>query len=228
MSTISKVGFDNPSDLSSESICTDLYLPLYSFVRSLVYSFHVPCWKGQEEDIVEDIIQETFRRVIERNQKAGRGEADPIFSLKHMMMIIASNYTRDLRRHDSRLLRIEPQGTILPGREGKAEQHSLLDFICESIDQELLLIQVAHEIAHFPEKQRTALLIDLANRMCFDTYPTPLQKAFLQAGVELQQYRQPLPANARERGQHLSLLYHAYKRVANLPCVQNYKMETDM
>jgi DNA-directed RNA polymerase specialized sigma24 family protein len=228
MSTISKVGFDNPADLNSESICTDLYLSLYSFVRSLVYSFHVPCWKGQEEDIVEDIVQETFRRVLERNRKSGRGEADPIFSLKHMMMVVASNYTKDLRRHDSRLLRIESQEAILPGQEGKSEQQRPLDLICESIDQELLLIQVAHEIARFPEKQRTALLIDLANRMCFDTYPTPLQKAFLQAGIELEQYRQPLPANARERNQHISLLYHAYKRVANLPCVQHYKMETDM
>jgi DNA-directed RNA polymerase specialized sigma24 family protein len=228
MSTISKGGFDNPPDLCSESICTNLYLPLYSFVRSLVYSFHVPCWKGQEEDIVEDIVQETFRRAIERNQKAGRGEADPIFSLKHMVMIIARNYTKDLRRHDSRLLRIEPREATLLGWEGKAEQHGLLDFICESIDQELLFIQIAHEIAHFPEKQRTVLLIDLANRMCFDTYPTPLQKAFLQAGVELEQYRQPLPANARERSQYLSLLYYAYKRVANLPCIQNYKIESDM
>jgi DNA-directed RNA polymerase specialized sigma24 family protein len=228
MSTISKVGFDNPADLSNESMCRDLYLSLYSFVRSLVYSFHVPSWKGQEEDIVEDIVQETFRRVIERHWKAGRGEADPIFSLKHMMLIIASNYTKDLRRHDGRLSRMEPDRAMLPGWEGKAEQHSLLDFICENIDQELLLMRVAHEIAHFPEKQCKALLIDLANRMCFDAYPTPLQKAFLQAGIELEQYRQPLPANARERSQYLSLLYVAYKRVANLPCIQNYKHEADM
>ncbi|HEX6483389.1 MAG TPA: hypothetical protein VF043_31470 [Ktedonobacteraceae bacterium] len=228
MSTISKGGIGNPPDVSNEGIWRDLYLPLYSFVRSLVYSFHVPSWKGQEEDMVEDIIQETFRRVIERNQKAGRGEADPIFSLKHMVMIIASNYTRDLRRHDSRLSRIGPEEATWHIHAGRDEQSSLFDIICENIDQELLLIQVAHEIAHFPEKQRTVLLIDLANRMCFDTYPTPLQKAFLQAGVELEQYRQPLPANARERSQYLSLLYHAYKRVANLPCIQNYRRESGM
>ncbi len=171
-------------DLSSEITWRNLTLSLGSFARSLVYSFHVPSWRGQEEDIIEDIVQETARRIIERIQKAERGEADPVQSLPKMITIIAQNY------------------------------------------QEQLLTQVAREIANFPKKQRKALLIDLANRMYFDKQPTPLQKAFLEAGIQLEQYRQPLPKDIQERNQHASLLNHANKRIAQLPCVQEYKAET--
>jgi len=220
--------FTEPSDLidlTSETIWRNLILSLGPFARSLVYSFRVPSWRGQEEDIIEDVVQETARRIIERAQKAERGEVEPIRSLSHMMTIIAQNYCKDLRRHDLRLLRLQPQ-YVLDIPVCKGDQPHIFDVICESVDQELLLAQVAREIANFPEKQRKALLIDLANRMCFDTQLTPLQKAFLEAGIQLEQYRQPLPASSRERSQHVSLLNHASKRVAQLHCVQEYILGT--
>ena len=97
-----------------------------------------------------------------------------------------------------------------------------LEAVDENVYQELLFQLVAHEIARFPDKQRKALLIDLANRMCFDTPPTSLQKAFLEEGIQLQQYQQPLPADPQERGRHVSILSYAYRRVAHLSCVQEY------
>src|SRR5437870_997787 len=68
-------------DLDSEVIWGDLYSALRPLSRYLVYSFHVPSWRGQEEDVIEDIVQETLRRLIERARKAERGDADPIHSL---------------------------------------------------------------------------------------------------------------------------------------------------
>ena len=76
-------------DLNSEANWSDLYASLRALARYLVYSFNVSSWRGQEEDIMEDIVQETARRIIERVRKAERGEAGPIHSLKHMMMVIA-------------------------------------------------------------------------------------------------------------------------------------------
>ena len=213
-------------DLSSEITWRNLTLSLGSFARSLVYSFHVPSWRGQEEDIIEDIVQETARRIIERIQKAERGEADPVQSLPKMVTIIAQNYCRDLRRHDIRLVHIQPDQYVANVHIRNRDQPHILDTICESVDQEQLLTQVAREIANFPTKQRNALLIDLANRMYFDKQPTPLQQAFLEAGILLDQYRQPLPTDIRERNQHTSLLSHATKRIAQLPCVQEYIAET--
>ena len=48
-----------------------------------------------------------------------------------------------------------------------------------NIYQEGLFKLVAREVNAFPDKQRQAILIDLANCMSFDTQLTPLQKAFL-------------------------------------------------
>jgi DNA-directed RNA polymerase specialized sigma24 family protein len=210
------------NDLSNEATWGHLYPVLRSRVRYLVYSFALPSWRGQEEDIVEDIVQETARRLIERARKVERGEASPIQSVEHIMMTIAQNYCTDLRRHDRRVSRILPSDHPAEDHYDTGEQLQPFESCTEHVYQEGLFALAAHEIANFPDKQRTALLIDLANRMCFDIRLTPLQKAFLAAGIQLQQYRQPLPSSPRERTKHLSLLSYAYKRVAHLPCVQEY------
>src|SRR5438552_543640 len=115
-------------DLSSDITFRKLYPSLESLAKYFVYTLHVSSWKGQEDDIVADIVQETWRRVIERSRKADRGVAPPIRSLKSIMAVIARNYCRDLRRHDRRLLRIQrtdaPQQTQLP----MSDQQSLVDF----------------------------------------------------------------------------------------------------
>lgn len=214
--------FIEPCDLNSETAWEKLIIPLRSLARSLVYSYHVPCWYGQEEDMIEDIVQETARRIVERVRKAEQGEAESIRSPRGMITITAQNYCNDLRRRDHRLLHMGADTCILGARMYRDRQAPLFDAICESIDQEQLLTQVAQEIACFPEKQRTALLIDLANRMSFDVQPTPLQDAFLEAGIRLEQYRQPLPVDKRKRNQHISLLNYAIKRITRLPCVQEY------
>ncbi len=208
-------------DLTSETTWINLIPLLGSLARSLVYSYQVPSWQGQEEDLAEDIVQETARRMIERARKAERGEAEPVRSRK-MITMTAQNYCKDLRRRDRRLLRPQSNDYDLDMSASGNAQPQLFDAICRNIDQERLLTRVAQGIVDFPEKQRTALLIDLANRMSFDDQPTALQKAFLEAGIELEHYKRPLPDDRRERNQHMSLLNYALRRVAQLPCVQEY------
>jgi len=210
------------NDLHSEITWRALYPTLRSLARYLVHSARVPSWRGQEEDIIEDVVQETARRLLERAQKAERGEATPIQSLTQMMPVIARNYCKDLRRRDYRLSHVLPSDSSAEAYDGRDEQLHLLEMITESIQQEMLFKLVAREIASFPDKQRTALLVDLANRMYFDIQPTPLQRAFLAVGIQLQHYRQSLPADRRERDRYASLLSYAYKRVMHLPCVQEY------
>jgi len=213
-------------DLNTEVTWNDFYPALRSFARYLVRSFQVASWRGQEEDIIEDIVQETARRLIERTRKAERGEADPIRSLKNMMTVIAKNYCKDLRRSDRRLSRAHSQGNEPETAVNAGAQTHALDAVTESVYQESLFTLVAHEIANFPEKQRKALLVDLANRMCFDTKPTPLQKAFLKEGIQLRRYQQPLPADPRERSRQIAILSYAYRQISRLPCVQAYNSAT--
>src|SRR6266851_105209 len=81
---------------NGENTWKQLYSLLESLARYFVYSSHVPSWKGQGKDIIEDIAQETAWRNIERSQKVARGEAPPIQNLKSMLFAIARNYCTDL------------------------------------------------------------------------------------------------------------------------------------
>ena len=174
--------------------------------------------------MANDIVQETVRRVIERAQKAERGEAAPIQSLKQMANTVAYNYYRDLKRHDYRLSRLDTTDASTYGTHfSPADVHSneyLLDIVADKVDQDRLFDRLAGEIDHFPAKQKQAILTDLANRMYFDEVPTSLQESFLEVGIELRHYCQSLPEDQRERGRHISLCSQAYKRVAHLPRIQ--------
>jgi len=205
---------------TSDTIWRNLYPALHSLACYLVRTSPLPYWRGQEDDMADDIAQETVRRVIERAQKAERGETPPIQSLKQMANTVAYNYYRDLKRHDYRLSRLDatdanPHGTRFYPADVRSDEY-LLDLVAEKVDQDHLFDELADEIDRFPAKQKQAILIDLANRMYFDDMPTPLQQSFLAAGIELRQYRQPLPEDQRERGRHISLCSQAYKRAAQL------------
>jgi RNA polymerase sigma factor (sigma-70 family) len=209
-------------DLRSEKTWVDLINWLHSYVRYLVYSAHVPRWHGQEEDIVEDIVQETARRIIAYAQRAEHGEVLPIYSPKHMIAMIARNYCIDMQRRDRRLQH-SPSDTSTPEYFPKGDQMSLLELATEHISQEEIFARLAHEIVHFPKKQRQALLVDLANRMHFDTQLTSLQKAFLMEGIDLKAYQLPLPADSTERGRQAALASLAYKRVAK--CMHEFTLD---
>jgi len=194
----------------------ELYPKLLSLCRRFVYMYWIPCWSGQEEDIANDVAQETARRLIDRSQKAVRGEATPIGSIENMMVIIALNYVRDLRRHDRRVIRILSDDGLNEMSSDVKDLMSMSEVATENVYHERLFLLSAHEIAKFPYKQRRAILTDLANRMSFGKRPTALQIAFSIVGIDLQEYQQPLPENPIERARHTSLLYQAYKRLAQL------------
>jgi len=199
------------------------YPSLWSFVRHLVYSFRVPSWNGQEDDIAEDVLQETAHRLVERTRRTERGEASPIIMFRHMAVVIARNYCIDMRRQDKRLARNIGDDTVISyNKMGIQNDASFSEEATERVYQVALFQLVAEEIVTFPDKQRQVLLNDLANRMCFEQQPTPLQEAFLKVGIRLQDYQQPLPNDPKEHTRYTSLLYHAYKRIAQLTCVQQY------
>lgn len=209
-------------DLYAEATWQDLYAALRPLAKSIVYAFRVPDWRGQESDIAEDIVQETIRKLMERALKAERHEALPIYALRPMVRVIAYNYGKDMRRRDQRLSRI-PEG------EDAVEQPSIADDMVSTEEQatenayrEALFTELALEIANFPAKQRQALLIDLAHHMSFERQPTPLQRAFLKAGIRLQEYQHRLPVTNDERNKYTSLLAHAYKRISTLACAKEY------
>ena len=204
--------------LSDEKKWEELLRFLRSYAWRLVRAADVEIWQGQKWDLVEDIVQETVRRLIERARRADAGELPPINSLKGFTTIIARHYCIDLQRQDLRIQR-EASDTARPERDCAAEeQASPLDLAIERLSQEELFAHLAHCVACFPRKQREALLTDLANRMCFEAEPSALQKAFLREGIDLQILQRPLPDDAAERARHAALVNVAYRRVARCMC----------
>lgn len=145
-------------NLKSDSFWKEVYPLLQSFARHLVYTSHVPSWEGKEIEVIEDIVQETCRRIIERSQKVDHGEATPIQSLKNMLLAISHNYCEDLRRRDRRQLRTQRQDALFREQCDLMAPASLAEVGTENAYNEVLFRMAAREVAAFPNKQRRAIL----------------------------------------------------------------------
>jgi len=82
---------------------SSLYIVLRKQVKSWIYSSNISSWRGQEDDLVEDIVQEAITRTFEHIRQVECGEAKPVASLKAFSRTLTHNYYQDLRRHDLRL-----------------------------------------------------------------------------------------------------------------------------
>jgi DNA-directed RNA polymerase specialized sigma24 family protein len=194
-----------------------LYSLLRPLVKRWVYSSGVSSWKGQEDDVVDDIVQEAITRLFQYTQRAERGEVVPIETIEHMIKVVALNYCRDLKRRERRLLRSSADELLYGEHIDSTHAVDPAEIAIDEVFQEWLFERVSVEIIKFPEKQRNALLIDLAFRMHFAVQPTSLQRAFLRRGIRLQDFRVPAPKNPAEKNRHLSSLSTAYKRLNMIP-----------
>jgi RNA polymerase sigma factor (sigma-70 family) len=196
-------------------------------VRCMLRTYFVPYWYGQEEEMVEDIIQETIRRTLERAERVARNEVQPVRQLEPMMLTIARNYCIDLGRREYRLTHF-PTGEIanLYQLSEYRDVADLAERATEAVYQENLFSLLAQEVSKFPRKQQQVLLSDLARRMAFEEHLTPLQQAFLNVGIQMQDYLKFLPTNEGEYKRYAALLHHAYKRVAHLSILQSYLKES--
>jgi RNA polymerase sigma factor (sigma-70 family) len=160
----------------------------------------------------QDIVQETLLRLLERLRRVEQEQASAVVSLERLAYVVAFNYIRDLRRKDRRLVHAFTEDFI------EQEAYSSLEEATENVYTETLFELLAQTIMQLPQKQREAILSDLAARMSFEAVPTPLQAAFLRQEIDLEAYQQNLPSTPAERVRHTALLYHAYKHLQrNLP-----------
>lgn len=194
------------------------YPKLHQQTRRFVARMKIANWQGQEEDVAWDIVQESIRKVLEYMRRIEQDGEEPVQSLAGLLRITAQNSVLDLRRREKRLFRdtTEIARGFVDDEAGFSEQAT------ENVFHERLFRILAHEIAHFPKKQRQALLTDLAERMAFGEKPTTLQAAFQAEGIRLEEYRRPRPLSELERNRNAALLYQAYRRLRNLEEVRKY------
>ena len=209
-------------NLSSDESLSKLYHVTRPRVKRIVHWYGITSWRGQEYDIIEDHLQEAIIRTWEFSQQAARGEVPSLRSPEAMCMTISRRYSVDQMRQSRRFIRLEQNSYAPEVRIVRYHGSDPLEEVIDQVYEESLLLMLPDKIIEFPSKQRRALLIDLANRMDFDGDASPLQQAFLNVGIRLQDYQQPLPEDLVELSRHRSLVSIAYKRVANLPCVKQY------
>lgn len=198
----------------NEQLWSLLYAALGSTIRGWVYSSKVPSWRGQEQDLAEDILQETVVRIFCYAQQAEQEEVQEIRHITRFGKTIAYRHFVDLRRKALNLTCLETidgaeRGALVPpmASDDPAEE------VIECLWLASLFMAVGIIIASFPKGQRTALLVDLAKRVDPLENESPLQSAFSQAGIKLQDYLQYLPRTQQERARQTALLSVAYRRL---------------
>jgi DNA-directed RNA polymerase specialized sigma24 family protein len=214
MDTHSATGLeDSSTDALSNEVVERLSRVLRPCITRWIYSYNVPSWRGQEDDVVEDVLQDMFERLIKQMKKIKEGLAAPITSLDAMSYSIARNCCRDRRRKDQRLRRFPEDNYRLDDLMSRSNWVDPGELAIENMYTEWLFLKLSFKIARFSTKKRTALLIDLSNLMDFQAIPTPLQKAFLENGIKMRDYQGKYPVTPKEKGRHSSLLSGAYKQV---------------
>jgi DNA-directed RNA polymerase specialized sigma24 family protein len=212
MNTLIQVPEVVTDEQTHETLWIPLYLLLFPLVKRWVYAAQIYSWIGQENDVAWDIVLVTILRTYEYKLKA-HDENIPIGSFQRLSIRIARNYFQDLRRKDSRLQPFNRDGCS----QVEYTIHDEIDIaevILDKLYEEWLFEEIAKEIASYPIKLRTAMLIDIARRMDFDIQPTPLQAAFLDVGIQLQDYAELLPQDQIMRSRHASLVSLGYRKLA--------------
>ena len=195
-----------------EGFWEHLYRTLYKSVPSLVHRYKVSSWEGQEEDLINDIIQETVMRIYHKFLVSPDKDFT-IQSIEAFSYTIALHYCLDLQRKEKRLTHLSDDEHERAVHISPLNEDDELTILLETISQQPTLMQAAHIIAMIPCKQRRALLIDLARYNDFTEQPTVLELALAEAGIQWRDYSQPLPHTRLERTRHNALVSLGYRRL---------------
>ncbi|GHO94482.1 hypothetical protein KSF_045300 [Reticulibacter mediterranei] len=196
--------------LHNECFWKDLYDKLRKPVTTFVHRYKVSSWIGQEDDIINDIVQETVVRL----HKKFLTSPDEVFSIQNMEAFsytVALRYCLDLRRKEKRLTRLPQEGNEVEMYAFNIDDE--LAKTLEAIGIQSILTDAARIIMDIPNKQRRALLTDLARYNDFTDTPSAIELAFAKAGIQLEEYRHLLPHNQLERSRYNALVSLGYRRL---------------
>jgi DNA-directed RNA polymerase specialized sigma24 family protein len=200
--------------LPENATWTDVYDFLYPFATAWVSRAAIPSWRGQEDDIIEDVVQVAIIRTLQYVESAEKGRRRPISSVGGLSIKILRNYINDLRRKEQRLIPIIEYTHDQLSEVASLEAPDFTEKVIEEVTDEGLFRRIARQVATFPEKMKLALLVDLANRMVFSDEETPLQKAFREEGFQLEEYCKQPSEDRAERNRQAALLSMGYKKIA--------------
>lgn len=211
-----------PFEYDDDDTWSMLALWLTPQVRGWVHNAALPCWKGDEEAITEDIVATAIMRILEYQKKVSLQEAKSIDSLRAFARTTARHCYIDQKRKDRRKLRISQLAYDDEQPEIADGQPSMEEAVLDSLFREQLMSLIAQEIRLLPAKQREAFLKEQARSLEGTSNPASLLRIYLDAGIQLLDYRYQKSKSKAERSRHSSLLYHAYKRLSHLSSLRSF------
>jgi DNA-directed RNA polymerase specialized sigma24 family protein len=207
---MAKQSSDQPQN--KEQLWNQLYSTLRPAITGWVYHSGVASWRGQENDLISDILQEAVVRTFVCLEQAENSGA-PIHNVAGFSNTVAYRLFVDLRRRDLRLVRpSENDNTDIFFAIGDTQENPA-EIAIERLSRISLLRAALDVIVDFPPKRRNALLVDIAKRSNLLDEDSPLQIALAQVNIKLEDYLQLLPQTYQERTQLASLLSIAYKQL---------------
>lgn len=205
-----------------QNFWAELRQKLTRYVGKLVRNGSLYAWRGQEEDVIADIVSEAIVQTYDRVEQANRGEAPVVLSIEAFSKTCAYHCFINAVRKDNRIIRL-PQLNDTPW-EVRLEENSI-DYIGQ-VDNKLfnrgLFMCIVETLQNFPKKRQRAFLIDMARLAMADKMHPFLRQAFQEAGFHLADPQYHRPSDERERNKITSLTSLAYKQLAQLPSVQYY------
>ena len=182
-------------------------------VLKWLYQYNLPLWLGQEQDIANDVLQETFIRILKYAKRSALTGSRAIETFQSFGMTVARNYIRDMWRKEYRVIPFTTLSEVAENTLSGLSQADPSELALFHITSRETLVTLACLIKDFPLGQRRALLIDLALRSDFDEESGPLHVIFLGLGINLYEYKLPCPLDPGERSRQAALLSIAYKRL---------------
>lgn len=205
----------NAIPTSDPSLWLELYHMLTRYMRRYVYRIH--CWRGQEHDMLEDIVQHTIVRVFDYLRTVEQGQAAPIVSLHRFSQTIAQHYYLDQVRkyhHVTRMECDEEGNSPLADLPQSPESGNAIEMLLKELTQASSLNEVVEMLSLLPEKQKEAQLINLAHLFKDDEDILALLEVVLaQVGITLHDYIAHYPLHPRGKNSHASSLSTARKKL---------------
>ena len=188
---------------------------LLYYIKNNLDKYSILHWIGGEQELAKDVLQETYARVFRfLRGNSEQEDSPPINNFEAFCKTVAQRYILDLRRKDKRLVGSLDTIEFSSSHEILSTLDDPETLVLEEMTLYATVLTVSKVVKSFPEKQRIALLIDLAQDADFDDEsPRPLELAMWAVGIPLREYYCKLPHDPVLRSRHNALVYVAYRRL---------------
>ena len=194
---------------------TSLSKTLLAYIKNYLYTLSVVHWHGNEVDLAEDVLQETYVRALQFAHRDVAHESKLLINnFEAFCKTVAQRYILDLRRKDRRLVASIDDDHFTITYVSALLSDDPIELAIEHMNLYSSMLTFSQIVKSFPKTQRTAILVDLARKTDFDDEcPSPLESAMKFVGIPLRLYDRALPSDPVLRSRYNASLSIAYKRL---------------